>query len=146
MKLLKGTFFLKFAALLMAIATYFYIHREIETTEKKSTTDASYRLIKLTAKNLPVKVRLETQPPDGYRIIEDRVLVSPAEVMVIGPEALLETASAAETTLVDISESKRTVVKKVPLESVAGNHLTGRPHMIEVTVPIEAVSAPAEGA
>ena len=141
MKLLKGTFLLKVSSLAMAVLTYFYIHHEIDVTEKKNTTDSSYRLIKLTAKNLPVKVRLETQPPDGYRILEDRVLTAPSQVTVIGPEALLEEAAAVETSLVDVSENTKTVTKKIPLESVAGNHLTGKPCLIEVTVPIEAISA-----
>ena len=141
MKLLKGTFFLKISALVVAIAAYFYIHHEIDMTERKNATDSSYRLIKLTAKNLPVKVRLETQPADGYRVIEDRVTVTPPQVMVVGPEALLEEATTAETSIVDISESVKTVTKKIPLESVSGIHLIGQPHLVEVTVPIEKIPA-----
>ena len=141
MKLLKGTLLLKFLSLVVAVGAYFYIHHEIEAAEKKNSGDSSYRLIKLTAKSLPVKVRLETQPPDGYRIIEDRVVTSPSRVMVIGPEALLESATAAETSIVDISGTTNTVTKKVPLESVSGIHLTGQPNMIEVTVPIEKIEA-----
>ena len=141
MKLLKGTFFLKVCALIFAIAAYFYIHHEIDVAEKKNTTDSSYRLIKLTAKNLPVKVRLETQPPDGYRILEDRVTVAPVKVVVVGPEALLDDAMTAETSIVDVSESTKTVTKKIPLESVSGIHLTGQPYTVEVTVPIEKIPA-----
>ena len=141
MKLLKGTFFLKVSALIVAIAAYFYIHHEIDIAEKKNSTDSSYRLIKLTAKNLPVKARLETQPPDGYRVIEDHVTVSPPQVMVIGPEALLETATTAETSIVDISKSTKTVIKRIPLESISGIHLTGQPHLVEVSVPIEKIPA-----
>ena len=141
MKLLKGTLILKSLSLVMALATYFYIHHNIETAEKKTTTDPSYRLIKLTAKSLPIKARLETQPPDGYRILEIGVTVSPAQVMVVGPEALLDEALTAETSIVDISESTKTVTKRIPLESVSGIHLTGQPYMIEVAVPIEKIPA-----
>ena len=139
MKLLKGTLFLKISALIVAIAAYFYIHHEINIAEKKTSTDSSYRLIKLTAKNLPVKVRLETQPPEGYRLLEDQVTVMPLNVVVVGPEALLDDAMSAETSIVDISESTKTVTKKVPLESVSGIHLTGDHYMIDVTVPIEKI-------
>ncbi len=139
MNLLKGSFFLKLAALIAAIATYFYIHHEIDIAEKKNTTDSSYRLLKLTAKNLSVKPRLETVPPDGYRIMADRVTVSPAMVLVVGPEALLDDAMTAETSIVDISENTKTVTKRIPLESVAGIHLTGQSQMIDVTVPIEKI-------
>ncbi len=140
MKLLKGTFFLKIASLAMAVATYFYIHHAIDVAEKRNTTDASYRLIKLTAKSLPVRARLETQPPDGYRVLEDRVQTSPSQIIVVGPEALLEEATAAETSIIDISESTKTVTKKIPIESVAGTHLTGAPYQIEVTIPIEKIA------
>ena len=62
MNLLKGSWVLKILALLFAFLTYFYIHNEIESAARKAP-DPSYKLIKLTAKNLPVKVRLATIPP-----------------------------------------------------------------------------------
>ena len=138
MNLLKGRGFLKFAALVFALFTYFYIMIEVHhlDSEKKSF-DPSYKLIKLTAKKLPIKIRLATAPPDGYRIVHEQVAVKPSEMIVIGPEVLLDGASGIETALVDISESTRTVVKKIPLESVAGAHLAGDPYAVEVTVPIE---------
>jgi YbbR domain-containing protein len=139
MNLLKGSWLLKLAALVVALITYFYIHNEIYNVEKNNITDPSYKLIKLTAKNLPVKTRLESTPPDGYRIIEDRVTVSPAQVVVIGPEALLENAWNAETAIVDISENTKTISKKIPIESVAGIHVVGQPYNVEVSVPIEKI-------
>ncbi len=92
MNLLKGSWFLKIAAFFVAILTYHYISTQIASTERQNSNDASYKLIKLTAKSLPVKVRLETTPPEGYRIVEERVMVQPGQVIVIGPEALLENA------------------------------------------------------
>ena len=142
MNLLKGSFLLKLAALAVALLIYFYIHHEITVTEKTNATDASYKLIKLTAKTLPVKVRLETTPPDGYRILEDQVTVSPTQVTVIGPEALLENALTAETAIVDVSENTKTVNKRIPLESVAGIPVAGQSTTLEVTVPIEKIPEP----
>ena len=138
MNLLKGSWVLKLAALISAVLTYFYINSEITTAEKeKKVSDPSYKLIKLTAKDLPVKVRLATAPPDGYRILADQVSTQPSHVVVVGPEALLEEASVAETALIDISENTKTTTKKIPLESVAGIPLAGTPYVIDVTVPIE---------
>lgn len=134
--LLKGSLFLKLLALGLAILTFVYINNEIHRAEK-TDSDPSYKLIKLTAKSLPLKVRLGTTPPDGYRLISENVVASPNRIVVIGPEALLEGAFTAETSIVDISENTRTVVKKVPIESIAGIHLAGEPYVIEVTVPIE---------
>ena len=142
--MLKGSALLKVAALIVALVTYFYIHSEITNTEKNNATDASYKLIKLTAKALSVKVRLESTPPDGYRIVEDQVTVSPMQVTVIGAEALLENALTAETAIVDVSDSTKTITKRIPIETVAGISVAGQSTTVEVTVPIEKIpEAPA---
>ena len=138
MNLLKGSWLLKVAALALAVITYFYIHTELENLEHKSK-DPSYKLIKLTAKDLPVKVRLATVPPEGYRILTEQVVSDPPRVIVVGPEALLDEASSAETALIDVSDSTKTTQKSIPLESVAGIHLTGDPYNVSVTVPIEKI-------
>lgn len=136
--MMRGAWLLKLAALLCAIATYFYVHREVHRVEEK-TQDPSYKLIKLTAKNLPLKTRIAASPPEGYRIVTNKVYTAPRSVIVVGPEALLEEADTAETALVDVSENTKTVTKKIPLESVAGIHLAGEPYVVEVTIPIEKI-------
>ena len=138
MNLLKGTWLLKVLALLAALLTYYLIHHEM-TNMQNAVSDPSYKLIKLTAEHLPVKVRLATAAPDGYRILADQVTSNPDRVIVIGPEALISEASSAETALVDVSESTKTFVKEFPLESVAGVHLGGKPYLVRVTVPIEKI-------
>lgn len=141
MKLLRGSLFLKLAALVFAVVSYFYIHNEIQTSEKdKKISDPSYKLIKLTAKSLPVKLRIGTAPPEGYKIVESKAAVSPDRLIVIGPEALLEEALSVETSIVDISESTKTAVRRVPLENVAGIHLAGEPYLVNVTIPIEKIT------
>ena len=144
MNLLKGSFFLKFAALIVAVLTYFYIHNEIRSVEEQNAADPSYKLIKLTAKSVPVKVRLDLAMPTGYRALGDQVVVSPQMITVIGPEALFEDEQGAETSMVDVSEYTKTVTKHVPLESVAGIHVVGNPMTVEVTVPIEKIPVPEE--
>ncbi len=142
MKLLKGSFLLKVLALFSAIVSYIFIHNEMYNI-RTTGADPSYKLLKLTAKSLPLKVRLGTEPPDGYQIIEEQVVSRPSHVIVIGPEALLEEAGSAETALIDVSESTKTVTKRIPLESVAGTHLTGVPYTVEVVVPIRKTEAEA---
>ena len=144
MNLLKGSAFLKIMALVVAIPAYFYIKSEITRTEQKNVSDPSYKLIKLTAKSLPVKVRLETSAPEGYRVVDDKVSASPDHIVVIGPEALLESAQTAETGIVDVSETTKTINKKIPIESVAGIHLAGQSYTVDVTVPVEKIEKPAE--
>ena len=144
MKVLKGPAILKLAAFIVAVLTYFYIQHEINVSQKANSADSSYKLIKLTAKTLPVKVRLETTPPDGYRIIEDKVTANPPQVTVIGPEALLESALTAETAIIDVSESTKTIHRNIPLESVAGIHVAGQATTVEITVPIEPIPSVAK--
>ena len=141
MNMLRGPFFLKVSAVLFAVITYFFIHNEIRNgeKEKKTLSDPSYKLIKLTAKRLPVNVRLASSPPEGFRILTQGVTTQPSHVLVVGPEALLEGAQSANTALIDVSETAKTVVKRIPLESVAGIPLSGDPTVVEVTVPIEKI-------
>lgn len=146
MKLLKGTLFLKIAALICAVVTYFFISGELANEVKSRGADPSYKLIKLTAKSLPVKVRFAADPPTGYTLLIDGVKTEPAKVTVIGPEALLEDAFNAETSLIDLSENTATVTKKIPLESVAGTNLTGEPYLVEVTIPIQKIETEAKPA
>lgn len=142
MNLLKGSLFLKFAALIMAIATYYFVHAEIRQSEQKAP-DPSYELLKITAKTLPVNVRLATMPPEGYRLsAAEQVFANPSHVVVIGPQALLEKGGSVETALVDVSESTKTTMRHIPLESVAGVHLAGDPYTVEVTVPVEKIPEP----
>jgi hypothetical protein len=125
--------------------TFIYIQNEIHRSQR-SVSDPSYKLIKLTAKSLPLKVRLGTNPPDGYRLLSGQVVASPNRIVVIGPEALLDSAFTAETSMVDISENTHTVVKKVPIENIAGIHLTGEPYVVDVTIPIEKMDEEAKPA
>ncbi len=138
MNLLKGSFFLKVSAVVFAVVTYFFIHNEISSMEKeKRVPDPSYKLIKLTTKKLPVNVRLASSPPEGFKILTDKVTAVPSQLAVVGPEALLEEAHSADTALIDVSESTKTIRKRIPLESVAGIPVSGDPYVVEVTVPIE---------
>jgi YbbR domain-containing protein len=141
--LLKGSAFLKVVALVVAVLTYVYVRNEI-AHKNPNAVDPSYKLIKLTAKNLPVQVRIETAPPEGYRVVEKDIIVTPSNVTVIGPEALLDNVSSTETSSVDVSEYTRTITKQVPIENVAGIHLAGEPYIVVATVPIEKIVSPGQ--
>ena len=138
MTFLKGSWLLKIVALLCAIGMYYFIHNEMYKIEDRKL-DPSYRLIKLTAKRLPVKVRVAANPPDGYAYVPEAVTVNPSHIIAIGPEALLDEAMTAETSLLDLSESTRTVTKKVAVENVAGTHVAGESYLVEVNVPIKKI-------
>ena len=142
MNLLKGPFVLKVGALAMAFLCYFMIRAEIARNEAKISNDPSYKLIKLTAKSLPVNVRIESTPPPGYSIDEDGIVVNPPSIVAIGPEALLDSASTAQTAIIDVGKITKTLTRKIPVESIAGIHIAGSPYAVEVTVPIRKAVVP----
>lgn len=123
-------------ALVLACFTYVYINDSLKKTESRPP-DASYRLIKMTAKSVPVKVRFSSSPPQGFKLIPERVTVQPEKITLIGPEALLEETIFAETSIIDTSQATKKFAKAVQLESVGGYQLYGEPYMVEVTVPID---------
>ncbi len=123
-------------AFVLAVLSYWYISNQIYKSEEKMI-DPSYKLIKLTAKDITVKVRLSASPPEGYQIVAGGVKAEPEKIVVIGPEALLESTTSAETALVDVSDYTKDLLKNIPLENVAGIHLTGDPYFVKVTVPIK---------
>lgn len=137
MKSTKGDW--KYAAIALALAVITYAYLGQMMRDNAESRDSSYKLIKLTAKTIPVRVRIASVPPEGYRLIQERISVNPAQVTVIGPEALLDEASSAETAIIDISQTNRKIVKSIPLESVAGVHLGGESHIVDVTIPIEKI-------
>ncbi|MCG3176459.1 MAG: hypothetical protein MOGMAGMI_01413 [Candidatus Omnitrophica bacterium] len=130
-------------SLVVAVITYFFAHNEVVRTTE--ATDPSYKLIKPVAKKLPVKLRLVSSTPKGYRILDKEISTRPTEIIVIGPEAMLEAASTVETALLDVSEATQTVRRTVPLDRVAGMHLSGEPYPIEVVIPIEKVDPLTDG-
>lgn len=138
--MLKGSWFLKVSALFFALLTYFHVNKEI-LREESRTIDPSYKLIKLTTKTLPIIPRVGTTPADGYQVRLNEVAAKPAQIVVVGPEKLLEEASSADTAMIDISENTKTVVKKISLESIAGVNLSGEPYLIDVTIPIDKIGA-----
>lgn len=139
MNLLKGSFWLKISALVMAVLSYGLIRAEIARNEARVSSDPSYKLIKLTAKTLPVNVRIESTPPAGYDIDDNAIQTQPSTIVAIGPEALLEGATSAQTAIIDISESTKTVTRRIPIESIAGIHITGSPYAVDVTIPIRKI-------
>ncbi|OGW90998.1 MAG: hypothetical protein A3D28_01870 [Omnitrophica bacterium RIFCSPHIGHO2_02_FULL_63_14] len=137
MNLLKGSWVLKVAALVLAVVTYFFINKDMMDKQRQAI-DPSYKLLKMTSRNLEVRVRIASSPPSGYRIPQGSIRVEPGRLLVVGPEALLEDA-VVETSLIDVSEAVKPFKRRVPLESVAGIRVSGDPYTAEVMVPIEKI-------
>lgn len=123
-------------ALALAAISYFYMNYSLKS-DKVRIQDQSYKLLRMTAKRVPVKVRFASTPPQGYRLDLDRVVTIPKDVMIIGPDALLSEKVSAETAIIDVSQTTRKITKAIPLESVAGIHLAGEPSLVEVVIPVE---------
>ncbi|MEP7366743.1 MAG: CdaR family protein [Acidobacteriota bacterium] len=59
------------------------------------------RFEKRTVREVPVQVRVATQPPAGYEVVSLRVI--PQRVRVEGPESRVEEVTVAETDALDLS-------------------------------------------
>lgn len=95
-------------------------------------------LERLASRTLPVQVRVEGQPPLGYRTSTPSV--SPEEVLIIGPESLVEQVAMVRATI-DISGARETREATVPLEALNqdGEVITDvniSPRSVTVTSPI----------
>lgn len=128
-------------ALALAIITYSYANQSIQKSKIK-LTDPSYKLLKLTAKTVPITVRFASTPPEGYKLLTGRVSTTPETVTLIGPEALLDETDRADTAIIDISQSTKKTIRVVPIETVAGLKIGGDPILIEVSIPIEKIEIP----
>ena len=89
-------------------------------------------------RSVPVKVRVTSGPPAGYRIASQNV--SPASVRVVGPEARVKDASAM-TDGVDLSSTIGNAEFHVGV-NVSDPHLRlENPATVQVTASIEKISA-----
>jgi YbbR domain-containing protein len=59
------------------------------------------RFSKMLSKDVPVEVRIATQPPEGYRIVAE--IVTPQTLRISGPERRVSAIGSAETDAIDLS-------------------------------------------
>ncbi len=78
--------------------------------------EVTFRMDREEEKQVPVKADLQGVPPEGYEV--ERVLVTPASVLVKGPRQRLDEIEAVRTVPIDLEGRSRTFKKlKLPLST-----------------------------
>ncbi|MFZ9595863.1 MAG: YbbR-like domain-containing protein [Bdellovibrionia bacterium] len=91
------------------------------------------KLESLKRREIPVRVELQGNPPEGYRLV--KVQVKPELVRIKGPESKVDGLSQIPTLPIDLSELKSSVEKDVALDlSRFGVQLDGELPRVQVEV------------
>ncbi len=127
---------LKLLALFLAFITWFYIAVELQKGAAKER-EVLYRMLpyKLTSKKIPIKLNLVGPPLKGYKVIYDKIVMTPSVCVMIGPRSLLDGLPAIYTEPIDISGYTKTFNEDVALVSpVKGIAMKER--FVSVTIPV----------
>lgn len=71
------------------------------------------KLERIKEKEVPVKVVVSGEPPEGYKLVD--VILSPTKVLVAGAESELRDVSQLETDVVDLTTSRESFSLMVPV-------------------------------
>ncbi len=101
------------------------------------------KLERIRRKKVPVKVLLQGEPPEGYRLGEVRV--KPGQVTVEGAESELKDVNEVETEPVDLSQSRESFTLMVPVVYRGKYTYLKEETAVEVRVDIKGPKPPAGG-
>lgn len=111
---------LKILALVLAIATWFYISQELtklKNEEERAIIDMLH--YKVISKKLPVQLMIVGEARKEYKVIMENVTVQPETIIVIGPKNILDEVNYARTVPIDISEYTKDINKDIALAPIA---------------------------
>lgn len=127
---------LKLLALFLAMVTWYYIVVELQkgAVEEREALQSilPYRVY---SKELPIKLNLIGEPPNGYMIDYDNLLLEPSKFVIVGPKSILKKLISVKTRPIDISEHTKTFKKAVSIVMPAKG-ITIKDKFINVTIPI----------
>ncbi|MBN1871933.1 MAG: YbbR-like domain-containing protein [Candidatus Omnitrophica bacterium] len=133
---ITNNFGLKLLSLILAIATWFYINREL-TKKKDEEEKAIFSMLnyEVVSKKLPIQLTLVGKTQAGYEIATNRITLDPDTVVVIGPKNILSDVAYARTMPIDISEHIKDIVKEIPLAPIAEG-ISLKNYIVKVNIPI----------
>ncbi len=146
MKMLRGIFLNNFSikaiSLALALFTWSYIGGQLYRESISKDTEAP-SLIKvsgeqLIVKSLPIYVNIEGEPLQGYRIVLDKIVISPSHSVVAGPPEIIKDLSYVSTAPVIIQGKNSTVKQDVSITQVP-NCKIGHEGLVRVAIPIRKI-------
>jgi len=143
--IITNNFWAKLIALVLAIATWFYIFDMVNQDsfrQKSETTEEVFSRYNFIVKELPVKPVFSGKSPDGYRVMFDKVRVEPSVISILGPEDVINDLTELNTESIDLGEYTRSAKLTLGLDSdVDLLDLDGK--VVNVYVPVEFTEADA---
>jgi len=146
MKMLRGillnNFSIKVISLALALFTWSYIGGQLYRESLSKDTEAA-SLIKVSGKKfivktLPIYVNIEGEPSPGYRIVLDKIAISPSHSVVAGPPEIIKDLLYISTAPIAINGKSGTVKQDVDITQVSGCKI-GYEGMVRVTIPIKKI-------
>ncbi|PIU41515.1 MAG: hypothetical protein COS99_05025 [Candidatus Omnitrophica bacterium CG07_land_8_20_14_0_80_42_15] len=129
--------YLKVFSLVLAVTLWFYMRGELSriTLEEEMGLKSGIVPYRITAKIFPVALDITGKVASNCRIIEDKIVITPAVCSVMGPEGLLNKIKVIKTMPIDISEYTKNSTIQVSLRSPAmGVRVIDR--FVTVSIPI----------
>ncbi len=146
MKVLRGillhNFSIKAISLALALFTWSYIGGQLYRESISKDTEAA-SLIKVSGeqfivKSLPIYVNIEGETANGYRIILDKIVISPSHSVVAGPPEIIKDLLYISTAPVAVQGKSSTVKQDVNITQVP-NCKIGYEGMVKVIIPIKKI-------
>ncbi|MBL7155517.1 MAG: YbbR-like domain-containing protein [Candidatus Omnitrophica bacterium] len=127
---------LKSLSLLLAFITWVYIGEVAKGGEGKTVLQKFLSPISYTAAQLFIKPIFVSEPPEGYKLLEENVKIDPEYLMVAGPANVLAKKEFAYTKPIDLSEHTKSKILDVELENLSRS-ISFKKVKVQVYLPIE---------
>jgi YbbR domain-containing protein len=139
---ISNNFYIKIISLVLALFAWGYISGQVyrESLEKEKETAS---LINVSGENtvvktLPIYVKIEGEPAQGYSVVLDRISVSPAHSVVAAPPDIIKDLTYISTEPVIIEGKNSTVKYNAKITDIPGC-MIGYEGPVSVTIPIRRV-------
>ncbi len=140
-KILSNNFWPKVIALVLAIATWFYVIDLVDRdsfSQKKESMEEVMSRYKFMVKKVPVKPAFFGKSPKGYKVLMNDVVLDPPSIVIFGPEKLISEIEVLSTDNINLAEYTRTVKLRLGIQSgVKALQLKNK--WVDVYLPVEAV-------
>lgn len=134
-----NNFSVKFISLVLALFTWSYIGGQLykEGLSKEAETAS---LIKVSGENivvktLPIYVKIEGEPAHGYRVVLDKISISPSSSVVAGPPDVIKDLTYISTEPITVEGRNSTVKHSAHIADVPGCKIEYEGN-VSVTIPI----------
>ena len=147
MEIIQNNFWAKLIALILAIATWFYVFDMINSDsamQGKESMEELFERYDFVVRSVPVKAVFVGKSPQGYRVAFDRVKVDPPEISIFGPEEVVGRVDELSTSKINLGEYTRSTKLSLGLQSNM-KYFQMKDKVVDVYLPVEAIEMDSVG-